>query len=71
MSGKGFIAAESDGECKLCGTIAETRPYGPNEEEICFDCAQKNPEITRKQMHRFLFGEGEPLIRKAKREQGV
>lgn len=38
MSGPGLIEAEPDGQCALCGKIDETRPYGPNGLEICFDC---------------------------------
>lgn len=26
------------GRCQLCGAVAETRPYGPNGEDVCFDC---------------------------------
>jgi hypothetical protein len=29
--------------CELCGKVAECRPYGPNGEQICFPCGEKNP----------------------------
>mgnify|MGYP007031181474 CR=1 FL=1 len=44
-------------KCELCGKEDETRPYGPNGEEICYDCGIKNKEVTERQMARVLFGE--------------
>jgi hypothetical protein len=41
----------------MCGIIAECRPYGPNDEEICFECAQKDPKTTERKMAIYLFGE--------------
>lgn len=35
-------------KCDLCGKVAELRPYGPNGENICFQCGEKNPEATEK-----------------------
>lgn len=40
------IEAEPDFICFLCGKQDETRPYGPNGEEVCFACAMK-PENKR------------------------
>lgn len=60
MSGPGFIAPESDQACEMCGVIAECRPYGPNGEQICFDCATSTPEmeaIAEKRMREYIFGE--------------
>jgi hypothetical protein len=51
------IEEEPDKTCELCGTVTDCRPYGPRGEQICFDCAMKNPEQTRRQMERVLFGE--------------
>lgn len=42
MSGHGYIAEESDRRCELCGKIAETRPYGPKGERVCFACGMKD-----------------------------
>ncbi len=42
MSGEGFIASEKSRKCELCGKIAETRPYGPKGERVCFDCGMKD-----------------------------
>lgn len=57
MSGRGFIAEEPPQACQMCGVIAECRPYGPNNEEICFNCAQKDPETTERKMAAYIFGE--------------
>jgi hypothetical protein len=57
MSGPGFIAPQADEACEMCGAIAECRPYGPNNENICFDCAMKDEETTKKKMGEYIFGE--------------
>lgn len=41
-----------DGTCAFCGKKDELRPYGPNNESICFDCAMKDEATTAKK-----FGE--------------
>ncbi len=51
------ICQEEDDVCEVCGTVEETRPYGPNGERICFDCGEENPEVTERQMGRVLFGD--------------
>ena len=57
MSGLGFIAPEEDQVCELCGIIEECRPYGPNGEQICFNCGMKDEDATRRQMAKHVFGE--------------
>ena len=57
MSGRGFIAQEPDQACELCGVIAECRPYGPNGEQICFECGMKDEETTKRKMTAYIFGE--------------
>ena len=60
MSGRGIIAQEPDQVCELCGKIDECRPYGPKDEEICFDCATSTPEmkeIAEKKMRAYIWGE--------------
>lgn len=59
MSGRGFIAEEAPQRCEMCGVIEETRPYGPNGEEICFDCAMNKvgEETVNKRMQQYIFGE--------------
>lgn len=57
MSGRGVIAAEPDQACEMCGVIDECRPYGPNGEQICFDCGMKNKATTERKMAAYIFGE--------------
>ena len=51
------IYAETPQQCDFCGKIKELRPYGPNEECICFTCAMKDEETTKKMMGKVLFGD--------------
>ena len=57
MSGLGIIQEESPQACHMCGVIDECRPYGPNNEEICFDCAMKDEETTERKMVAYIFGD--------------
>ncbi len=60
MSGKGFIAEEPMRMCELCGVIDECRPYGANNEQICFECAMRDDEskaIAEAKMAAYIFGE--------------
>lgn len=43
--------------CEMCGVDAETRPYGPRGENICFKCGMENKETTVRQATRILLGE--------------
>ena len=45
-NGQLVIEVEPDNFCELCGAKDELRPYGPNGENICFDCGMKNPKAT-------------------------
>lgn len=54
MSGKGIISEEPFTDCQLCGTITECRPYGKNNEQICFDCGQLDVETTTTKMAEYL-----------------
>ena len=57
MSGRGIIAEQPPEVCEMCGKVDECRPYGPNDENICFDCAMKDEETTKRQMAAYIFGE--------------
>ena len=59
MSGRGFIAPQPDEVCEMCGVVDECRPYGPNDENICFDCAMNKvgEETVKKKMDAYIFGE--------------
>ena len=61
MSGLGFIAEEVSQVCEMCGSVDECRPYGPNNEQVCFDCAMNKvgEEVVRKKMAAYIFGEKE------------
>jgi hypothetical protein len=54
------IYTEEPDECAFCGRFEELRPYGPNRERICFECAQKDLATTERVMKEILFGEKTP-----------
>ncbi len=43
--------------CAHCGLIADTRPYGLNREEICWDCSQEDPSLTAIRGNEIYLGE--------------
>jgi hypothetical protein len=46
---KNFILEfEPPDKCELCGKLDELRPYGPNKERICYNCAMKDKETAKK-----------------------
>lgn len=59
MSGRGIIAPEPDQMCEMCNKIDECRPYGPNDEQICFDCAMLDEDTTKLKMESYIFGDPE------------
>lgn len=59
MSSRGIIAAQPDEVCEQCGKVSECRPYGANDENICFDCAMLDKDTTERKMASYLFGEDE------------
>lgn len=59
MSDYEIILEEPPQRCESCGIIAETRPYGLNHEEICFDCAMKDEALTEIRAKELLFGEND------------
>lgn len=46
------IQAQPPGRCELCGAVEETRPYGPNGEEVCFDCGMKDEAAAKRAFER-------------------
>lgn len=52
------VQARAPRKCELCGKTAETRPYGPNGEEVCFACAMKD-EAAAERAFAARFGEGD------------
>lgn len=59
VGGAPVIETETPGPCELCGACKETRPYGPNGEEVCFSCGMKDEEAMKRRFGAFL--DGEPL----------
>ncbi len=59
MSSLNISFEEPPQRCESCGIIAETRPYGLNHEEICYDCAMKDETLTEIRSKQLLFGEDE------------
>jgi hypothetical protein len=57
MSGPLLIEAEGKGICQLCLKHAETRPYGPNGEEACFECGMKDENAMERGFNKFVLGE--------------
>ena len=57
VSTLGIIEAEPDGKCELCGKEAETRPYGPKGEEVCFKCGMKDEKAAKRGFRKFVLGE--------------
>jgi len=49
-----WVAAEPPGRCELCGAVKETRPYGPNGEQVCFPCGMKNEAAMKRQFDALL-----------------
>jgi hypothetical protein len=50
------IAPEPKSICEDCGARAETRPYGPNGQRICFPCGMKDPKGTEERAAHLRWG---------------
>lgn len=66
MSHKGddgnfYIAAEPSGRCEMCGAVEETRPYGPDGEQVCFACGMKDEKAMERQFLMRLQAPAEEL----------
>lgn len=59
MSGRGVIMNEPPQMCEMCGAIEECRPYGPNGEQVCFECASTklDEKQVAKRMMKHIFGD--------------
>ena len=49
-------------KCELCGKIAELRPYGPNGENVCFECGMKDEAAAKKAFSTILDGAEEVVV---------
>lgn len=47
-----LIQAQPPGRCELCDAVEETRPYGPNGEQVCFDCGMKDEDAAKRAFER-------------------
>ena len=47
------IYEEPPQKCGFCGKIKETRPYGKDGKEICFDCMTATPKAEKEAERRF------------------
>lgn len=52
-----ILEEEDEQRCELCGRMEECRPAGPKGEQVCFDCAEKDPAALKVYTDRlFQFG---------------
>lgn len=49
-----IIEEENPQQCDFCSKIAELRPYGPNGEVICLNCAMEDEESTKQKFLELL-----------------
>jgi hypothetical protein len=59
-----FIEPQEDAICEFCGKLSELRPYGPKNENICFDCAMKDEKSAATKFAEFCDGpseKGQPM----------
>lgn len=50
------IEGESERACELCGAWEECRPAGPHGEQVCFDCALKDPAAMERYSQKLFDG---------------
>jgi hypothetical protein len=54
IDGEVFFEEEPKAKCELCDKLRELRPYGPNGENVCLPCAEKDPEALEERMNKAL-----------------
>jgi hypothetical protein len=54
VDGKVFFEPEPKANCELCDQLRELRPYGPNGENVCLPCAEKDPAALSERMGKAL-----------------
>lgn len=60
--GNNLIIEPTDpAKCEFCEKVEELRPYGPEGESICFDCAMKDEQTTLRKFYELMEGPGERL----------
>ena len=53
------IEVTPSAKCDFCGKMEELRPYGPQGENVCFTCGQKDPVALKRAMNK-MFGHNGP-----------
>lgn len=51
-----LIEDEPPQQCDFCGKVRELRPYGPNGEKVCFDCAMLDEPAAQRAFQRLIGG---------------
>lgn len=54
VGGEVFFEEEPEAKCEFCAELRELRPYGPNGENVCRPCANKDPEALKERMDKAL-----------------
>jgi hypothetical protein len=52
-----IIKVQPERPCAFCKQVKELRPYGPNREKICFQCAMKDEDTTTRRFTEDVLGE--------------
>ena len=55
------ILSNKEGICELCGITGDLRPYGPNGENICYDCGMNDEETTKQKFYE-LIGDADFIV---------
>lgn len=50
-----ILEPEKPQQCDECGEVKELRPYGRDGAHICYECGQKNPRETFRNMCLLLW----------------
>src|SRR5579872_782208 len=56
VNGVVVIEGEPDRRCQLCDKVEECRPAGPNGEQVCWDCANKDKAAMERYSQRLFQG---------------
>ena len=62
VNGIFVIEEQTSQTCDLCGNLEETRPYGPNGEEVCFDCGMKDKDAAHAALIERMTGPNDTTV---------
>lgn len=57
-----IIGSEGKSVCEMCKKEAETRPYGLNGANVCFECGMLNPQVAEAAFDKVLEGVEETRV---------